>query len=165
MNGNLDLTLKPGKLTNVMVNMMKNMAEDIMTYSKDPNTKVGAVVMDEYGRVYSGCNKASKNIELGDLWNKREGSYFCTKYPWIVHAEVSALIGFVKKYNHTPQDGVLFVTLFPCHECAKIISEFGIKSIVYIDDKYEGTPSNIIARRILKESGVEIHRYSDIVNK
>lgn len=158
-----DDTLIIDNPSKVMIQMMKDMVEDALQYSEDPNTKVAAVIFDNKGRNSIGINRSSRNKELGDLWEKRDGNYFDTKYPWIVHAEVAAISCFLKKYGVAPIDSVLLVSLFPCHECAKLISEVGINHVIYLDDKYNGTPGNIIAKDILQTAGVKVYKYEDLI--
>ena len=121
--------------------------------SKDPNTQVGAVIVDENNRVVSigyngmpfGCND--------DVFPwVREGEFLDTKYPYVVHAELNAILNAPR-----PVRGCcLYVSLFPCNECAKAIIQSGIKKIVYEDDKYAMTNETQASKKMLTAAGVEL---------
>ena len=87
-------------------------------------------------------------------WGK-EGNYVDTKYPYVVHAELNAILNSI----HSLKGCRIYVSLFPCHECAKAIIQSGISEILYEDDKYNGTPSDQAAKRMLDAAGV---KYSKI---
>ena len=91
-------------------------------------------------------------------WDVKEGSLENTKYAYVVHAELNAIL------NSTQQlcGCTIYVSLFPCNECSKAIIQSGIKEIVYADDKYFGTPSFIASRRMLEASGVKVRQVKDI---
>ena len=75
------------------------------------------------------------------------------KHSYVVHAEANAVLnyrGSLKDLNHA----TIYVTLFPCHECAKILAQVGIGEVVYLSDKYDGTESNQISKRILDSCGI-----------
>ncbi|MBO4667283.1 MAG: dCMP deaminase family protein, partial [Bacilli bacterium] len=107
--------------------------------SKDPNTKVGACIVNSEHRIvgigYNGFPVGCSDHEVP--WN-REGDFLDTKYPYVVHAEPNAILNS----NSKTQGCTLYVSLFPCNECAKLIIQSGIKEIVYMDDKYNGTDSD-----------------------
>lgn len=136
-----------------MISVVKYSLKEIAKTSKDPNTKVGAAVIS-HGMGAFGVNTDS-NIE--DIpWDKREGSYFETKYPYVTHAEINAISRYLKLVPDIPiNKAILFVTLFPCHECAKVVSALGIKYVLYMDDKYDGTDGNRIAKELLDANGVK----------
>jgi dCMP deaminase len=52
------------------------------------------------------------------------------------------------------QGATVYVTLFPCHECAKLLVQAGVGEVVYLDDKYSGTMDNLISKRTLDSCGV-----------
>lgn len=121
--------------------------------SKDPSTQVGACIVSPDKKVISlGYNGLSKGFSDSDFNWSREGNFFETKYPYIVHAEQNAILNAMQSLK----DAVIYVSLFPCHDCAKLIAQSGITKIVYMDDKYEGTDSNKVAKRILKEAQIEL---------
>lgn len=123
--------------------------------SKDPSTQVGACIVSPEKRVISlGYNGLSKGFTDSDFDWSREGNFFETKYPYIVHAEQNAILNAMQPLK----DAVIYVSLFPCHDCAKLIAQSGIVKIVYMDDKYEGTDSNLVAKRILREANIDLFR-------
>ena len=84
-------------------------------------------------------------------WAAREGDLYDTKYPYVVHAELNAILNSI---SHL-QGCTIYVSLFPCHECVKAIIQSGIKEIIYEDDKYNGTDSDRAAKRMLDAAGVK----------
>ncbi len=121
--------------------------------SKDPNTQVGACIIDEEKKVVSiGYNGMPRGCDDHEFpWN-REGSFLDTKYAFVVHAELNAILNSPRSVK----DCTLYVSLFPCNECAKAIIQSGIRKIVYESDKYAGTEGNIASRKMLEEAGVEL---------
>lgn len=100
--------------------------------SKDPNTKVGAVLIDQYKHIIgTGYNGFIKGIDESKLPLSRDGEWLETKYPYIVHAEINCILNSIT----TSLDGsTLYCTLFPCNECAKAIIQKGIKEIIYLNE-------------------------------
>ena len=86
------------------------------------------------------------------------GDFLDTKYPYVVHAEPNAILNSTTKLD----DATLYVTLFPCNECAKLIIQSGIKEIVYISDKYDGTNENKASKAMLQAAGVRWRQMRDI---
>lgn len=127
--------------------------------SKDPNTSVGAVIVDDMNRIVSiGYNGFPRGCDDDRLPWEREGSYLDTKYAYVVHAELNAILN-----SSRPVSGCrIYVSLFPCNECAKAIIQSGIKEIVYESDKYAETDSVIASKRMLNEAGVTL-RHLDYV--
>lgn len=121
--------------------------------SKDPNTKVGACIVDSDNKVVSiGYNGFPIGCDDEVFpWN-REGSAVDTKYPYVVHAELNAILNSPRSLKGT----TLYVSLFPCNECAKAIIQAGIKKIIYEDDKYANTDSVIASKRMLKAAKIEL---------
>ncbi len=122
--------------------------------SKDPNTQVGACVVNNRRHIigigYNGFPVGCSDDELP--W-AREGDYLETKYPYVCHAEMNAI---TNSSNKSELDGAsLYVSLFPCNECAKLIVQVGIKEVVYLADKYRDQPMFIAARRIFDLAGVK----------
>jgi len=125
--------------------------------SKDPNTQVGACIVDDNHHIISlGYNGSPTNYK-DDLipWDKREGNQFETKYVYVCHSELNAILNSPVSVKGM----TLYVTLFPCHECAKAIVQAGIKELIYESDKYNGTESNIVSKRILDTCGVTYKQY------
>ena len=128
--------------------------------SKDPNTQVGAAIVDENHRVVSvGYNGMPKGCSDDVFPLSREGAILQTKYAFVVHAELNAILN--SKY---PVSGcTLYVSLFPCNECAKAIIQAGIRRIVYESDKYQNTDTTIASRRMLKAAGIELVQLENTV--
>lgn len=120
--------------------------------SKDPNTKVGACIVSEDRRIvgvgYNGFPVGCSDEEFP--WS-REGEYLETKYPYVCHAELNAILNSIK----STRGCTIYVGLFPCNECAKAIIQSGIKEIVYLSDKYVGTDSNVASKKMLDAARVK----------
>ena len=121
--------------------------------SKDPNTQVGACIIDKDNKVVSiGYNGMPRGCNDNDFPWAREGGFLDTKYAFVVHAELNAILNSPRSVNGC----TIYVSLFPCNECAKAIIQSGIKKIVYESDKYDGTEGNIASKKMLREAGVEL---------
>ena len=119
--------------------------------SKDPNTKVGACIVDCDKKVVSiGYNGMPRGCNDANMPWEREGGFKETKYAYVVHAELNAILNSPRSLK----DCTLYVSLFPCNECAKAIIQSGIKKIYYESDKYNGTDGNVVSKRMLDEAGV-----------
>ena len=128
--------------------------------SKDPNTQVGAVIVDENNRVVSiGYNGFPSGVSDDEFPWGREGGVLDTKYAFVVHAELNAILNSQRSVRGC----TLYVSLFPCNECAKAIIQSGIRRIVYESDKYDGVDTNIASKRMLHAAGVELVRISNTV--
>ena len=125
--------------------------------SKDPNTQVGAAIVDENHRVVSvGYNGFPTGVSDDEFPWSREGDVLTSKYAFVVHAELNAILNSQRSVRGC----TIYVSLFPCNECAKAIIQSGIKKIVYESDKYNGVDTNIASKRMLKAAGVELVRIS-----
>ena len=82
----------------------------------------------------------------------RDGEFLETKYPYVVHAELNAILNSIQDLHGC----TLYVSLFPCNECAKAIIQAGISCVVYESDKYDGTEGNIASKRMFHEAGVKL---------
>ena len=125
--------------------------------SKDPNTQVGACIVSKVNKILSmGYNGLPIGCSDDDFPWEREGDELNTKYLYTTHSELNAILN----YRGGSLDGAtLYVTLFPCNECAKAIIQAGIKQIVYDCDKYADTPSVLASKRMLTTAGVKLRRY------
>ena len=125
--------------------------------SKDPNTKVGACIVDSDHKVVSiGYNGMPMGVPEEELsWNKGEG--LDSKYLYVCHAEFNAILN--TRNGSALRGCTLYVTLFPCNECTKAIIQTGIKEIVYISNKYENTTGVQASKRMLLLAGVKIRHY------
>ena len=121
--------------------------------SKDPNTQVGACIVDQDRKVVSiGYNGMPRGCSDEDFPWEREGGFLETKYAFVVHAELNAILNSPRPVK----DCTLYVSLFPCNECAKAIIQSGIRKVIYESDKYDGTEGNVASKKMLKEAGVEL---------
>jgi dCMP deaminase len=129
--------------------------------SKDPSTQVGAAIVDENHRVVSvGYNGFPSGVSDADFPWQRVGGVLESKYAFVVHAELNAILNSQRSVRGC----TIYVSLFPCNECAKAIIQSGIKKIVYESDKYNGTDTNIASKRMLKAAGVELVRISNTIS-
>lgn len=123
--------------------------------SKDPNTKVGACIVNPKRRIVGiGYNGLPFGCDDNDYPWAREGEYLDTKYPYVVHAEPNAILNS----NSSLENCTMYVTLFPCNECAKLIIQSGIKEVVYASDKYAESEISIASRKMLKSAGVKLRQ-------
>ena len=128
--------------------------------SKDPNTQVGACIVNKHNRIVTVGYNGLPNGCDDDIcpWDKREGTLEETKYAYVAHAELNAILN----YRGSVENCILYVTLFPCNECAKAIIQAGIKEVIYLEDKYIGTPENKVAKKLFDEAGIQYREYQKI---
>ena len=125
--------------------------------SKDPNSQVGACIVSEDNKILSiGYNGFPKGCSDDEFPWAREGDDLDKKYFYVVHSELNAILNY---RGGSLEGAKLYVSLFPCNECAKAIIQCGIKKVIYADDKYADTPSVKASKRMLKASGVEFVPY------
>lgn len=131
--------------------------------SKDPNTKVGACIVDNDNKVVSiGYNGMPRKIDESKIsWNKGEG--LDSKYLYVCHAEFNAILN--TRNGSSLKGCTLYVTLFPCNECTKAIIQTGIKEVVYLDNKYENQTTTKASRLMLELAGVKIRQYKGKYSK
>ena len=126
--------------------------------SKDPSTQVGACIVNKNKRIIGiGYNGFPAGLSDDDLPWAREGEYLDTKYPYVCHAEMNAITNASNKPDL--DGGAMFVSLFPCNECAKLIVQVGIREVVYLSDKYSTDDKFIAARRIFDLAGVKCRKF------
>lgn len=123
--------------------------------SKDPSTQVGACIVNAENRILSiGYNGTPNNFDDDNFpWNRQGVSQNDTKYPYVCHAELNAILN----YSGNRKDLVgskIYVDLFPCNECAKAIIQAGISEVVYLSDKYNGTEGNEAAKLLFDSCGI-----------
>ena len=119
--------------------------------SKDPNTQVGACIVNPEKRVVGlGYNGFPKGCNDDDFPWDRKGEFLETKYPYVVHAELNAILNSIQDLKNC----TIYVSLFPCNECAKAIIQCGIKEVVYMSDKYAMTESTIASKKMFDMAGV-----------
>ena len=124
--------------------------------SKDPNTQVGACIVDGNNKIVSvGYNGFPMGCNDDDIPWARSGDEYDTKYPYVCHAELNAILN----HRGSSLEGCkVYVPLFPCHECAKAIIQSGIREVIYISDKYHDTVGTRASRRMLDAAGVKYHK-------
>jgi len=125
--------------------------------SKDPSTQVGACIVNKNKRIigigYNGFPSGCSDDELP--WD-REGDFLQTKYPYVCHAEMNAI---TNSSNKPDLEGAsMYVSLFPCNDCAKLIVQVGITEVVYLSDKYHEREIFVAARKIFDMAGVNLRQ-------
>lgn len=125
--------------------------------SKDPNTQVGACIVSADHKILSmGYNGFPKGCSDDDFPWAREGDPLDNKYFYTTHSELNAILNY---RGGSLEGSILYVSLFPCNECAKAIIQSGIKTVIYDEDKYKNTPGVVASKRMLRAAGVEIRKY------
>jgi dCMP deaminase len=125
--------------------------------SKDPNTQVGACIVGADNRILSVGYNGFPNGCSDELFPwAREGSELETKYPFVAHSELNAILNY---RGGSLEGSKLYVSLFPCNECAKAIIQAGIHTVIYDSDKYDGTPGNIASKKMFDAAGVQYIAY------
>ncbi|MBE7063432.1 MAG: dCMP deaminase family protein [Clostridia bacterium] len=124
--------------------------------SKDPNTQVGACIVDGENRILStGYNGFPSGCSDDEFPWERDGEFAETKYPFVVHAELNAILN---AHGKNLVGARIYVALFPCNECAKAIIQSGIREVVYLSDKYAETEGTRASKRMLRAAGVKLTR-------
>ena len=124
--------------------------------SKDPNTQVGAcIVSPENVIISTGYNGMPKGCSDDEYPWERTGED--TKYPYVVHAELNAILNYT---GGSLRGATVYTTLFPCNECAKALIQSGIKRIVYLSDKYNDSDAVRASKTMFKMTGVDFCAYT-----
>ena len=122
--------------------------------SKDPSTQVGACIVSHDNIIistgYNGMPKGCSDDEFP--WERTGEDQNETKYPFVVHAELNAILN---ANGRDLRGSRIFVALFPCNECAKAIIQSGVKEVLYLSDKYKDTMGNLASKRMLDAAGVK----------
>lgn len=127
--------------------------------SKDPNTQVGACIVNKEKRIVGiGYNGLPFGCDDNLFPWDNKGDYLDTKYPYVVHAEPNAILNSTSSLD----DCTIYVTLFPCNECSKLIIQSGIKEVVYMEDKYATQDSTIASKKMLKSAGVKTRQMNKL---
>lgn len=125
--------------------------------SKDPNSQVGACIVSEDNKILSiGYNGFPRGCSDDDIPWEREGAFSETKYPYVCHGELNAILNYT---GTTLKNSRIYVALFPCNECAKAIIQSGIKEVIYKSDKYADTEATKISKKMLEMSNVKYRQY------
>ncbi len=124
--------------------------------SKDPNTQVGACIVNDDNIILStGYNGFPMGCSDDEYPWDRDGEE--TKYPYVVHAELNAILNANGK---SLKGARVYVYLFPCNECAKAIIQAGIKEIIYISDKYADEKNTLASKKMLNSAGVKLTKFT-----
>ena len=122
--------------------------------SKDPNTQVGACIVNDHNKIMSvGYNGFPTGCSDDEFPWAREGDAYDTKYPYVCHAELNAILN---NAGANLAGCRIYVALVPCNECAKAIIQSGIREVVYLSDKYADTPMTRASKRMFHAAGVKL---------
>lgn len=127
--------------------------------SKDNSSQVGACIVSKENKILSmGYNGMPLGCLDDDMPWDREGEPLSTKYMYVCHAELNAIL------NHASGTGTLkgariYTTLFPCNECAKALIQSGIRKVIYYEDKYADTDSVKASKRMFDLVGIAYEPY------
>lgn len=128
--------------------------------SKDPSTQVGACIVNGKNKIVgAGYNGLPIGCDDDDFSWDKEGEFMKTKYPFICHAELNAIL------NNIGMDlsgCKIYTALFPCNECAKAIIQSGITEVIFLSDKYEGNNIFKASKLMLDKANVS---YRKVISK
>ena len=126
--------------------------------SKDPNSQVGCCIVSQDNKIlsmgYNGFPKGCSDDEFP--WERDAESPLDTKYLYVAHRELNAILNYS---GGSLAGAKLYVSLFPCNECAKAIIQCGLKEVIYDSDKYADTPATIASKRMMEAAGVTYRQY------
>jgi len=130
------------------------MARSAAGWSKDPSTKVGAIIVDDDKRVISvGYNGFPKGVTDDERLDDRE-----EKYKMIVHAERNALLFANKDVKNC---SIYTYPFMPCSVCAGMIIQAGIKRVVTVENNNSRWQKDfVVSRQMFKESEIDLIQYS-----
>jgi len=122
--------------------------------SKDPSTQVGACIVSKDNRILSiGYNGAPNGFDDDNFPWDRVGEAINTKYFYVCHAEMNAIMNY-RGNKRDLEDARIYVDLFPCNECAKLIIQAGIKEVIYLSDKYADQDAFKASKKLFDSCGV-----------
>lgn len=126
--------------------------------SKDPNTQVGCCIVSQDNKILSmGYNGLPTGCSDDVFpWARKGEDPLETKYVYTVHSELNAILNY---RGGSLEGAKLYVSLFPCNECAKAIIQSGIKEVIYDSNKYEGTAAVMASMKMFDSAGVNYHKY------
>ena len=131
--------------------------------SKDPSTQVGACIASMDNKVVTmGYNGMPLGISDDELpWKRKGVDDLDNKYLYVCHAEFNAILN-----SYAPVKGCkIYVTLFPCNECAKALIQAGIKEVIYLEEKYPDSVQDRAAKRLLMMAGIPFRKYEGKILK
>ncbi len=124
--------------------------------SKDPNTQVGACIVNDKNKIVgAGYNGMPMGCDDDDFPWEKQGDFLQTKYPFICHAELNAILNNI---GMDLRGCKIYTALFPCNECAKAIIQSGITEVIYLSDKYEKSDTAIASRMMLDKAGIRCRK-------
>jgi dCMP deaminase len=124
--------------------------------SKDPNTQVGACIVNDKNKIVgAGYNGLPIGCSDDDFPWAKQGEFLDTKYPYICHAELNAILNNI---GMDLKGCKIYTALFPCNECTKAIIQSGISEVIYLSDKYEGTDVFKASKIMLDKAGISYRR-------
>ena len=125
--------------------------------SKDPSTQVGACIVSDKNKILSmGYNGLPIGCSDDEFPWDREGEQLSTKYPYVTHSELNAILNY---RGGSLEGAKIYVTLFPCNECAKAIIQSGIRTVIYESDKYANLAMTIASKKMFDAAGVKYLPY------
>ena len=125
--------------------------------SKDPHTQVGACIVSEDNKILSmGYNGFPNGCSDDEFPWERDGEELETKYPYVTHSELNAILNY---RGGSLAGAKLYVSLFPCNECAKAIIQAGIRTVIYDSNKYDGSTSVTASKKMFEAAGVKFMQY------
>ncbi|XP_044493405.1 deoxycytidylate deaminase [Mangifera indica] len=136
--------------------------------SKDPHRQVGACLVSQDGVIlgigYNGFPRGCSDDKLPWAKKSKTGNPLETKYPYVCHAEVNAILNT----NHASAVGQrLYVTMFPCNECAKIIIQSGVSEVIYFVEKRlnNSDTAYVASHQLLSMAGVKVRKHQPQMNQ
>ena len=125
--------------------------------TKDPSTQVGACIVSDKNKILSmGYNGLPIGCSDDEFPWEREGEQLSTKYPYVTHSELNAILNY---RGGSLEGAKIYVTLFPCNECAKAIIQSGIRTVIYESDKYANLAMTIASKKMFDAAGVKYLPY------
>lgn len=130
--------------------------------SKDPNTQVGACIVNAQNKIVgAGYNGLPIGCDDDRFPWEKQGDFLQTKYPYVCHAELNAILNNIGMNLYGCR---IYTALFPCNECSKAIIQSGIREVIFLSDKYAGTDSFVASKKLLDSAGVT-YRKVEVSNK
>ncbi|MCH5683274.1 dCMP deaminase family protein [Niabella sp. W65] len=124
--------------------------------SKDPSTQVGACIVNTQNKIVGvGYNGLPIGISDDEFPWQKQGSFLDTKYPYVCHAELNAILNNIGISLHGCK---IYTALFPCNECTKAIIQAGIGEVIYLSDKYATQDSFIASKKMLEKAGITMRK-------
>ena len=131
--------------------------------SKDPNTQVGACIVNPKNKIVgAGYNGLPMGCDDDQFPWEKKGDFLQTKYPYVCHAELNAILNNIGMDLHGCK---IYTALFPCNECAKAIIQSGITEVIYLSDKYDGSETSKASKRMLDSAGVTYRKVISTTGK